>query len=206
MHWLIHPGHLLLPTPPRCLTHQVLSGFNATTDFPSCTYYKFLLEANPKAKVVLTVRDPAAWYDSATSTIFAFTKVYESTVLLRHTPFMSMMRDASNLIPDMVFNPMFGGAHRLQDREHCMEVYRRHVEEVKRVVPKEQLLLFSVKDGWEPLCKFLGKPVPSTPFPNVNERAKFRKQILAIKIIDGALVLLTLALAIGLGYYAGKKM
>ena len=27
---------------------------------------------------------------------------------------------------------------------------------------------FDVRDGWEPLCTFLNKPVPSTPFPNSN--------------------------------------
>lgn len=38
------------------------------------------------------------------------------------------------------------------------------------VVPKQQLLIMKLEDGWEPLCKFLGKPIPDIPFPQVNDR------------------------------------
>ena len=36
-------------------------------------------------------------------------------------------------------------------------------------VPKERLLVWDVRDGWEPLCKFLNKPVPKKPFPELNK-------------------------------------
>ena len=39
---------------------------------------------------------------------------------------------------------------------------------IRGLVPKERLLEWSVDEGWEPLCKFLGKPVPNEPFPRVN--------------------------------------
>lgn len=44
---------------------------------------------------------------------------------------------------------------------------------IRGLVPKERLLEWSVEDGWEPLCSFLGKPVPKEPFPNVNSAAKW---------------------------------
>ena len=37
------------------------------------------------------------------------------------------------------------------------------------MVPKENLLVWNVKDGWEPLCNFLGKPVPEGPLPHDNK-------------------------------------
>lgn len=40
---------------------------------------------------------------------------------------------------------------------------------VKRVVPPERLLVMNLKEGWAPLCAFLGKPIPDEPFPRVNE-------------------------------------
>jgi hypothetical protein len=40
---------------------------------------------------------------------------------------------------------------------------------VIETVPEEKLLVMDIKEGWEPLCKFLGKPIPSEPFPHVNE-------------------------------------
>ena len=39
-------------------------------------------------------------------------------------------------------------------------------------VPKDQLLIFNVKDGWEPLCSFLGKDIPDKKFPHKNIGAK----------------------------------
>jgi hypothetical protein len=32
------------------------------------------------------------------------------------------------------------------------------------------LLVFSPKEGWAPLCSFLGVAVPDEPFPRVNSR------------------------------------
>ena len=49
-----------------------------------------------------------------------------------------------------------------------MKNYRVHVNNVMRVVPQDQLLVWNIKDGWEPVCRFLGKPVPNKPFPFEN--------------------------------------
>ena len=65
----------------------------------------------------------------------------------------------------------------LNDKAAVIKRYNEHNEEVLRVVPKERLLLFNVKDGWEPLCKFLDKQVPSTPFPKSNTREEFIARI-----------------------------
>lgn len=48
---------------------------------------------------------------------------------------------------------------------------------IRGLVPKERLLEWSVEDGWEPLCKFLGKPVPENePFPHANSAAGWSGQ------------------------------
>ncbi|KAK1066194.1 hypothetical protein LTR74_007412 [Friedmanniomyces endolithicus] len=54
------------------------------------------------------------------------------------------------------------------------EVYERHVDYVKSVVPAGRLFFFDVKEGWAPLCKVLGKEIPNVPFPRLNERKAFR--------------------------------
>ena len=43
---------------------------------------------------------------------------------------------------------------------------------IRGLVPPERLLEWSATDGWEPLCEFLGKDVPKTPFPHVNTKDK----------------------------------
>lgn len=49
-------------------------------------------------------------------------------------------------------------------------VHKEHYTMVKELVPREQVLEFSLDDGWEPLCQFLGVPVPEVPFPHRNNR------------------------------------
>ena len=50
-----------------------------------------------------------------------------------------------------------------------------HCNMIRGKVPKERLLEWYVEDGWEPLCKFLGKEIPKVPFPRANDAAAFEK-------------------------------
>ena len=46
--------------------------------------------------------------------------------------------------------------------------YEEHNELVKKTIPKENLLVWNLKEGWEPLCKFLDVPIPDVPVPREN--------------------------------------
>ena len=46
--------------------------------------------------------------------------------------------------------------------------YEDHNELVQKTIPKENLLVWNLKDGWEPLCKFLNVPIPDVPIPREN--------------------------------------
>ena len=59
------------------------------------------------------------------------------------------------------------------------EKYREHYAMVRRVTPKERLE-YRMGDGWEPLCKFLGKEVPEVPFPRANDTEVHEKQMRVI--------------------------
>ena len=50
-----------------------------------------------------------------------------------------------------------------------IETFEKHNQRVRDLVPADRLLEMEVKDGWEPLCEFLGVPVPDEPFPRLNE-------------------------------------
>ena len=41
------------------------------------------------------------------------------------------------------------------------KMYKEHNENVIAKVPSDRLLVWNVKDGWEPLCDFLGKDLPT---------------------------------------------
>jgi hypothetical protein len=64
-------------------------------------------------------------------------------------------------------------SNRMHDRAFMTDYFRRHTEEVKRTIPPERLLVYEAGQGWEPLCQFLGLPVPETSYPNENSRAEF---------------------------------
>ena len=54
------------------------------------------------------------------------------------------------------------------EKDHCIRIFERHNDTVRNVVPKNRLLEYDVRQGWEPLCKFLGVPIPEQPFPHLN--------------------------------------
>jgi hypothetical protein len=56
-----------------------------------------------------------------------------------------------------------------ENRVKLREGYFKHCEHVRSLVSEENLLEHRPGDGWAPLCQFLGKPVPETPYPRVNE-------------------------------------
>jgi hypothetical protein len=137
--------------------------FEATVDTPGCWFYKEILRTFPEAKVILTVRDAQAWF--------------ESFEVLRET--IEPHREAAKEYPelakmvrlaDSLFDRMFAGS---LTRASCVAAFERHNAEVREHVPAHQLLVFEASEGWEPLCRFLECPVPPTrPFPHLNTRAE----------------------------------
>ena len=73
--------------------------------------------------------------------------------------------------------------------------YERHNAQVASRVPPNKLLVFNVKEGWAPLCAFLGKPVPNQPFPFVNESAELSRASRIMVTISYSWIPLTLAVA-----------
>ena len=67
----------------------------------------------------------------------------------------------------VIFNA-FGD--RVKDRAFMTGWFERRNQEVIDTLPAERLLIYSPRQGWKPLCSFLGVPVPDVPFPRVNSR------------------------------------
>ena len=162
--------------------------YRAVVDWPACEFYQALMAAFPEAKVVLNVRDPAAWYASTRETLWIIDQVLPWW-------FPKVMRQMHD---EIIWQGRFRGE--FMDRAKAIAVYEAHLEEVRRSVPAERLLVFNVSEGWAPLCAFLGKPVPENePFPHLNDRAFFRRVILALRLatwlVPAALVAALVCLA-----------
>jgi hypothetical protein len=180
---------------------QVFSKYTAAVDNPACVVWRELLEAYPDAKVVLTLHPKGAetWYQSTMETIYFSESGWQFKVLKAVTPFGYKF---GTMVHKLIWQRGHQGT--MGDRAKAIEYYNRHVETIKAAVPADRLLVYSVNQGWQPLCDFLGVPVPATPFPNVNDRLEFQK--VKSGMIRGAYVILGLgaALVAGLVYGATR--
>ena len=146
----------------------LLGGYRSSVDWPSCSFWRELADFYPDAKVLLSVRDPERWYESVLETI------YRVTVGMRRSEDASV-RERVKMADALIFQGTFEG--RFEDRSFAIGVFERHIEEVKKTIPAERLLVYEVKDGWEPLCGFVGRSVPDFDFPHVNSRDEFRSRV-----------------------------
>ncbi|MBC3840330.1 sulfotransferase family protein [Streptacidiphilus sp. 4-A2] len=156
---------------------DVFTGYRSSVDWPGCAFWRELVETFPEAKVVLTVRDPEEWYASVKRTIFASGGEDDAPALPPGGLSPEAMEFAGfmggRLLP-RIMDDGRGGRLDEAGKEQAIEAFLRHNEEVRRVVPADRLLEYQVGEGWEPLCDFLGVPVPQGSFPHVNDSASFR--------------------------------
>lgn len=148
----------------------LFEGYQASVDWPSCNFWREQLAWYPDAKVILSERDPDRWYESIMNTI------YPSSLAFRDMD-DPMMGRRSRMVFEVIWDGLFGG--RMEDKDHVIDVYLRHNQQVKDEVPAEQLLVFESSQGWDPLCAFLEVPVPDEPYPRVNTTEDFRAMVQA---------------------------
>ncbi|KAF2629146.1 hypothetical protein BU25DRAFT_409616 [Macroventuria anomochaeta] len=139
-----------------------LDGYAAVTDSPCNGLIPELLTLFPNAMVICTTRDPDAWVKSMATVSNAATLWFLRFVLfwlpgMRHFPaYIDVLRKQWIVLY---------GQPEPATREH----WDRHMAYLKRTVPEDRLVFFDVKDGWEPLCKVLGRDVPGVEFPRIND-------------------------------------
>ena len=140
----------------------IFSGYQSAVDWPACRFFKELYAEYPDAKFVHTIRTPESWADSFTETIYTLLSGPEA-----FPPEMMPWLDMSREIIEQTGFPMG------LDRDRLMAGFLAHSDAVRLAIPRDQLLIYKVSDGWDPLCKFLKVPVPDTDFPRTNNRIEF---------------------------------
>jgi hypothetical protein len=165
------------------LLDEIFAGHDASVDWPGGFVYKQLAERHPEAKVLLSVRDAETWEHSYRETIWNFT---------RGNSLVSHLSDARRevdprwrryleLVDRMLWSDAspFGGG---DSPEQMMAQMETHNEAVRQAIAPERLLEWRVQEGWEPLCEFLGVPVPDAELPHANDTETFRG-----RVVDAAL-------------------
>ncbi len=167
----------------------VLGGYQTAVDWPACSCYAQLMERYPEAKVLLSVRGSERWYESMQSTIYELTVVTRGSLLSRVVfAFFRFLAFGAfgtigldNMAEEIIWEGTFDG--RFEDKPYVIGVFERHNEEVKRRVPPDKLLVYEVKEGWGPLCEFLGVEEPDKPFPRLNDAVEMRRGLHAIRAL-----------------------
>jgi hypothetical protein len=145
---------------------SLYQGYGSAVEWPTVSFFPQVLQAFPKAKVILTLRDAKEWYESARATIF------EALELSQYNPNPpGKNRPAVELTRRLVLEIMFQGKYK--DEAQAIEIYNQHNLQVREIVSEDRLLIYKITEGWLPLCEFVGVAVPNEPFPKSNDRTKF---------------------------------
>ena len=143
---------------------RAFGGFRSQVDWPGARVWRESAAYYPKAKVILTVRDPDAWFDSVQTTIAPF---LASRGKNEHQHANAIAEMGHRLIEAPIFH------NRISDRDYAIKVFNAHIADVQATIPASRLLTFDVREGWGPLCAFLGVPVPAISFPRLNSSKQF---------------------------------
>ena len=146
--------------------------------------------------------DPERWYESTRNTIYKISKISTASpfsrlgfALLSRLVFGRFKTGQVPMGDEIIWQGTFDG--KFEDKHHAIEVFDRHNEEVRRRVPQERLLVYEVKQGWGPLCEFLGVEEPDKPFPHLNVAAEMRRMILVLRTLS-VVIPTALALLVGI--------
>ena len=142
--------------------HAIYRGFESAVDWPTAGFFRELIKAYPSAKFVLTQRDPQNWADSFQATIYK--------LLAGREQGPPELRAWLEMVDDVIAKT---GFPRGLDRDELISAFVIHNEAVKTTIPAGQLLVYEVKEGWAPMCKFLNTRVPAEAFPRTNNREEF---------------------------------
>jgi len=140
----------------------IYTGYESAVDWPTAGFFCELFEIYPSAKFVLTHRSPDSWADSFGSTIYK--------LIADRGQAPPEMKEWLEMVAGVIVKTGFPDG---LSRDGLIKAFSAHNEAVRSTIPASQLLVYEVKEGWGPLCEFLGTPVPSGPFPRTNNRAEF---------------------------------
>lgn len=140
----------------------IFKGYNSAVDWPSATFFRELNAAYPKAKFILTHRSTESWTESFSSTIYKLLAMKGEVP----APMQEWLAMGAAVIAKAGFREGL-------DKAGLAKAFEAHIAAVKAAIPADRLLVYQVKEGWGPLCAFLGKPVPKEDFPRTNDRGEF---------------------------------
>ncbi|KAK8034877.1 hypothetical protein PG993_009872 [Apiospora rasikravindrae] len=180
------------------LFSSILEGYVATMDCPAATLTPELMRVYPDALVICTTRSQESWWRSMQYLNDMMGTWYLPLIVLwlRKSQIYGIWRVRFQQI--MIW--------RYGDDKIMEGTKQKHEDHIRQVVPPEKLFWYNVSEGWEPLCKILGVPVPDQPFPHNNNKSDARKvyrEHIVAGLLSWVFMLAIITMAI---YYASGLM
>ena len=154
--------------------------YNAIIGFPGYIFHQQLKDRYPDAKVILSYRDPEVWYEDISSTVFESESSHVNKSYAEEAksidPYLGdcikrIHGLQKRILEDNYFEGRFG------DQDFAVQRYVEWNEAIKDIYSENELLVYQVTEGWEPVCNFLGVPVPEgKPYPHLNDPNTFHKR------------------------------
>ena len=146
---------------------RVYQHADAVVDAPGNFFWEEILEAYPDSKVILSEREEDSWLKSLVNQL----QVFEAVISRR---FLAVLSPTSRKQIFILYSHLTAILGSADPKSACVlrKRYRMHNHRVKSLVPPEKLLVYNVKQGWKPLCDFLGCGVPTVAFPHENVKGE----------------------------------
>jgi hypothetical protein len=192
---------------------KILGDYDSVSDLPCALFADEFLEFYPDAKVILTERDPDKWIKSMQKTLY-LVHSWSSWDLVKHwDPALTKLWRGCDLRDWDAWLGLGWASRRDFLSEEYGELAKQrlieHSQHIKKVVPKEKLLVWKPQEGWEPLGKFLGQETPSEEFPHVWDAEALVRMAAMIWWIDFGKMLASIVVPVGLAvggwYWLGPK-
>ena len=146
---------------------RVYQHADAVVDAPGNFFWEEILEAYPDSKVILSEREEDSWLKSLVNQL----QVFEAVISRR---FLAVLSPTSRKQIFILYSHLTAILGSADPKSACVlrKRYRMHNHRFKSLVPPEKLLVYNVKQGWKPLCDFLGCEVPTVAFPHENVKGE----------------------------------
>ncbi|CAK8676506.1 unnamed protein product [Clavelina lepadiformis] len=160
---------------------RIYKGVDAVTDVPGCTLWEELYHAFPEAKVIHTERSSEEeWVRSFQKQIDVLMAHQSTRWLMQFSSTGRQLRRFLNTAfrlqaSALPFSPFYISPF---NASLAKLRYREHNANVHAVTSRDRILHFKFKDGWDPLCKFLGVQQPNKPFPHRNKGGEIAGEII----------------------------
>ncbi|XP_026694588.2 uncharacterized protein LOC101242321 [Ciona intestinalis] len=190
---------------------RMYEGVDAVVDAPCYTFWEEILEAYPESKIIFSIRDEDDWVRSLKGSLNSLLDqtMYVLLQVLSYSAWQHFQFTSACLQVEIGSTQKWPWSKCKHNETVWRRMYRNHNAYVLQKAPKDKLLVYNFKDGWEPICKFLGEKIPEKAFPHANAGASILKEYMESHPIMKRMkreAMLTLGVLTLIGAYGGYKV